>query len=48
MSISAPVPGRTAQVSAEGTVGEEKRAELLVMSLTDGWTLAEQGRGNPL
>ena len=30
MSISAPVPGRTAQVSAEETVGEEKRAELLV------------------
>ena len=48
MSISAPVPGRTAQVSAEGTVGEEKRAELLVMSLTDGWTLAEEGRGEPV
>ena len=48
MSISAPVPGRTAEVSAEGTVGEEKRAELLVMSLTDGWTLAEEGRGEPV
>ena len=48
MSISAPVPGRTAEVSAEGIVWEEKRAELLVMSLTDGWTLAEGGRGEPV
>lgn len=28
MSISAHVPGRTAQVSAEETVGEKKKAEL--------------------
>ena len=48
MSISAYVPGRTAQVSAKETVGEEKKAELRSWAWVMGGPWQRKGGGNLL